>query len=194
MLLKTVTENLKRQRLGAGLTQSYVAEKISLGTRQYQKMESGETDIKLSAIEKISDVMAVPKCYLLCDQRKSLLNKVGIFCETELLDFLPMGVQVNDCEGRILYVNKVHRDLTGVHPEKREIFIWDFLGSDDEKRQLKEYLQFLLKAKPTPTPYFTRSLVYPGSSGPMKFDWNYLEDDQGKTLGFVSLISTHPCW
>jgi len=51
--------NLKSARKGKGLTQQQVADLLGIGLRQYQRMESGQTDGSFAAWDALEDIMCV---------------------------------------------------------------------------------------------------------------------------------------
>ena len=61
----SVGERIRRARMGLGLTQTELGEKLALGLRQIQKIEKGETAITLDRLEEISKTLSIPLSYFL---------------------------------------------------------------------------------------------------------------------------------
>lgn len=57
MWLKTVGENIRRERKAAGLTQEQLAEKADLAPRVVQKIEAGQITILISTLRRIRKVL-----------------------------------------------------------------------------------------------------------------------------------------
>jgi two-component system sensor histidine kinase DctS len=107
-----------------------------------------------------------------------------------LIDTIPYGVQENDTSGIITFSNPSHqRSLGYAEDELRGKAIWEVLESEAEKPSLKEYLAYLVAEQPQPTPYITRNKTRDGQVIDVQVDWNYKRDEQGRVVGFVSVIT-----
>lgn len=58
--LSALSQNLRRLRLGAGLTQQVFAEKVGMGYKHYQDVEAGRAPgLALSTVQKFADAFGV---------------------------------------------------------------------------------------------------------------------------------------
>ncbi len=107
-----------------------------------------------------------------------------------LLAAIPDGVQENDLEGRIIYSNSHHHKMLGYNMGELEgMLIFDLIHGEDKAQDLKEYLTYLIKKQPEPTPYFSHSRRKDGTPLATKTDWRYKYDKAGNLNGFISIIS-----
>lgn len=107
-----------------------------------------------------------------------------------LVTTLPYGVQECDRTGTITYSNPASERIFGLEPGTSiGSRIWDRLASEEEKRELQEYLQFLNREQPAPTPYRSLSRKGTGETFDVQIDWTYLRDDSGQVTGYLSIIS-----
>jgi PAS domain S-box-containing protein len=191
-----IGKQLKRFRKEKHLRQAELAEAVGLSNRHIQKIEAGQIDVRSSTISAFAESFNVPACYLLKTPDKGSLESVGIKCTFEVLDALHVGVQVVATDGLILYLNKKSLDILGFTKAdtQRSHYVWDLLHDKAEVPTLKEYFKFLLKNTPRPSPYFTRNARKDGTAIPIKVDWDYLRNDDGKVTGFIVIIIPHPAW
>ncbi|MEG3438045.1 ATP-binding protein [Pannus brasiliensis CCIBt3594] len=107
-----------------------------------------------------------------------------------LVTMLPYGVQECDRTGTITYSNPASERIFGLEPgESIGSRIWDRLANEEEKRELQEYLRFLDRERPAPTPYRSVSRKGTGETFDVQIDWTYLRDDSGQLTGYLSIIS-----
>ncbi len=107
-----------------------------------------------------------------------------------LLNTIPNGVQKSDRNGLITYSNKAHHTIMGVCIGSLVgKYIWDFQVNNHSKEELREYLAYLLKEQPTPTPYITSNITMDGRDIILDISWNYERDDYGEITGFISIIT-----
>ncbi len=107
-----------------------------------------------------------------------------------LVDLLPYGVQENDLTGRVTFANLALERLQGQW-EGGLIgrLIWDFLTDDTERESLRDYLQFLIRDQPPPTPYFVKNRRANGDIIDVQVDWTYRRDPQGRLQGFIAVVT-----
>lgn len=107
-----------------------------------------------------------------------------------LVDLLPYGVQENDLTGRVTFANLALERLQGQW-EGGLIgrLIWDFLTDDTERESLRDYLQFLIRDQPSPTPYFVKNRRANGDIIDVQVDWTYRRDPQGRLQGFIAVVT-----
>ncbi|UCD66776.1 MAG: PAS domain S-box protein, partial [Deltaproteobacteria bacterium] len=107
-----------------------------------------------------------------------------------LFDTLLFGVQEIDTKGTILYANAAAHKIHGY--EKGELAdksILDFSEKEEEKKQLADYLQYLVQEQPIPTPWISRDIKKDGEIVDLRVDWNYKRDEDGNVIGFISLLT-----
>ena len=108
----------------------------------------------------------------------------------QLIEASPLGIQVNGTTGIITYSNPAHAKMLGYEPG--EIIgkpIWNFYAEQEDQAKLKEYLAYLVKEQPAPTPYAGKHLTKDGREIDVQVDWNYQHDEQGMLIGFSSVIT-----
>jgi PAS domain S-box-containing protein len=107
-----------------------------------------------------------------------------------LFDTILFGIQEIDTKGKILYANVADHRLHGY--EQGELIgrsILDFEESESARRELADYLDFLVKEQPEPTPWFNTNIRKDGTLIDVRIDWNYNRDKNGTVIGFISLIT-----
>jgi len=129
------------------------------------------------------------------DKPAAFENQIDSFCgEKEdyriLFDSLLYGIQEIDTSGTIVYANEADHRIHGF--AKGELIgksIFDFYESEADRQNLAQYLEHLIEKQPEPTPWFHRDVRKDGSFADVKVDWNYKRDQNGKVVGFISLIT-----
>ncbi len=107
-----------------------------------------------------------------------------------LLATLPYGVQENDAEGRITYANPAHDRLHGYDPGGLVgLNIWDMIANESERENLQQYVRYLVREQPHPTPYFSVDRKQDGTLVDVQVDWDYKRDALGRVIGFVSVLT-----
>ena len=107
-----------------------------------------------------------------------------------LFDSILFGIQEIDSKGSIVYANAEDHKIHGY--EEGELVgksILDFFQTEAEKKELAEYLQDLAQEQPVPTPWFSRDRKKDGTIIDLQVDWNYKRDQDGKVVGFISLLT-----
>lgn len=74
MIVGTISKNIKRFRENRDYTQEYIASKMGISQSAYRKFESGETEISLSKLEKIAEVLDIPLTEFLVSDDKFIYN------------------------------------------------------------------------------------------------------------------------
>jgi PAS domain S-box-containing protein len=106
-----------------------------------------------------------------------------------LFESILFGIQEINTEGIIVYTNAAFNKIHGY--KAGEIIgksILGFIESETEKRDLAAYLEYLVREQPVPTPWTAKNLRKDGSLVDIKAHWNYKRDQEGKVIGFISLI------
>jgi len=67
-------EKLKTIRKLRNLTQETVADKLGISTQSYAKIERGETDVNLSRLQQIAQLMGIELSQLFCLDDKNVFN------------------------------------------------------------------------------------------------------------------------
>ncbi|MEE8573914.1 MAG: PAS domain S-box protein, partial [Thermodesulfobacteriota bacterium] len=107
-----------------------------------------------------------------------------------LLNTTSYGIQMNDLSGMITFSNKAHGELLGFDEgELLGMYIWDMYSTEDEKNEVKKYLDYLTEQEPEPTPYVGKNLTKDGRLIELQIDWNYKRNAEGCLTGFVSIIT-----
>jgi len=70
----SVHEKIRLIRQAKGWTQEYLAEKLGMSINGYGDLERGDSDIKLSKLEKIAELLGVELTELCCSSEKGFVN------------------------------------------------------------------------------------------------------------------------
>ena len=70
----SVHEKIRLVRQAKGWTQEYLAEKLGMSINGYGDLERGDSDIKLSKLEKIAELLGVELTELCCSSEKGFVN------------------------------------------------------------------------------------------------------------------------
>lgn len=107
-----------------------------------------------------------------------------------LIETMSYGVEEIDLDGRIVFSNKSHHSLLGYSPGELEgRFMWDLEEDKEARRKLKEFYEFIKRARPWPEPYESRNVRRDGTAVDVHVDWNYKFDENGALAGFISVIT-----
>jgi len=107
-----------------------------------------------------------------------------------LVKTIPQGIQENDTNGIITFSNPAHSRMHGYEEEALVGKpIWEMLASEEEREELRQYLEILVREQPPPTPYTTQDRTKDGRVIDVQIDWDYKHDKDGKVSGFISVIS-----
>ena len=107
-----------------------------------------------------------------------------------LIEKNPYGIQEIDSFGTIIYANKAHHDMYGY--EEGDLLgrsITDFLVPGKQHDELLSYLAILMKDQPPPTMYHQKILTKHGKERDIEVAWNYLRDNKGNVIGFLSVLT-----
>jgi PAS domain S-box-containing protein len=108
----------------------------------------------------------------------------------DLIETIPHGVQESDTDGRITLVNKAYEKITGyTKDEVLKKYVWDMMEPGEQKDILPEYLKHLVNNQPEPEPYVTKNVTKDGRLYDVQVDWAYKHDEDGKVIGFYSVLS-----
>ena len=70
----SVHEKIRLVRQAKGWTQEYLAEKLGMSVNGYGDLERGDSDIKLSKLERIAELLGVDLTELFCSNEKGFVN------------------------------------------------------------------------------------------------------------------------
>lgn len=107
-----------------------------------------------------------------------------------LLETISHGIEEIDASGTVMLANSAqHRQYE--YPEGALVgtSIFDRLAEESELSELREYLQYLVREQPSPTPYFGKRKTRTGKVLDVQVDWGYLRDGEGLVTGFTSIIT-----
>jgi PAS domain S-box-containing protein len=186
---KSLARLIRASRLRQQMTQQQLAANIGVSLRYLQGLEKGAVDPKLSLLETLAESFGMELAGFLrsiVDSDGADLEPVNRHYHSESLDH---AIQVCDRNGQIIYVNRAWETLTGY--DHREVVgrlhIWDFMPDNpDDRAGLLEYLAFLVKNQPKPTPYLNEHRRKNGRIFEIKIMWNYIFDRDRNVVGFVS--------
>ncbi len=107
-----------------------------------------------------------------------------------VIETINHGIEEIDTSGIITFANTAHHKqyeydagkLTGKS-------IFDFIAESSERKELRDYLKYLVKAQPTPTSYFGKRWTKSGKVLDVEVAWNYKRDSHERLIGFISIIT-----
>ncbi len=192
LYILSIAQTIKSLRIKGKVRQIELAHQLNRSHRHWQKIEAGEVNISATTALSIAKVIKIEPCMLFRSQKMKAAEPCDIICPAETLEILPLGVQICDLHGEVLYMNRAHREFTGKKDwckSESPLFIWDFLADPSQASVLQTYLKLLANEKPTPTPYYQFNRGINGDPIPIRVDWNYLLDSKQNVTGFLSIIT-----
>lgn len=196
MVAKSFGRNLKFFRNFFRLKQTELAANSGINYRHYQDIEASKVDVKYSTALDIAKALSVPPCYLYQEYLNKNLSEASFFCESELLDQLPVGLCIFGFDGKIQYTNShFRRHLTYFSKSElhEHLYVWDLLAGDEEiKLQAKERLGHVKTN--SPTPQFARWTYLGPQKRPIDvlISWNYIKDSRQKVTHYCAVIFEAP--
>ncbi|MFC1512449.1 PAS domain-containing protein [bacterium] len=103
---------------------------------------------------------------------------------------IPQGIEEIDIYGKIIFANAGLHKIFGY--DKGELInktIFDNVENETKKEKLRNYLKFLVKEQPEPSPYYETNKTKDNKEIYIQVNWNYKYDEQGNLIGFVSIIN-----
>ncbi|MBW7989953.1 MAG: PAS domain S-box protein [Planctomycetes bacterium] len=107
-----------------------------------------------------------------------------------LVEANPYGIQEINTSGIIIYTNPSYQTMLG-YTEKELLgkSILDLLEPESGRDELRDYLSILVKEQPEPTTYYQKNRTKDNRVIDMAIDWNYSRDNEGRVVGFTSVIT-----
>lgn len=171
-------------------TQESLAEVVGINYRHLQKLESGKVDIKVETLERISEKLDVPACYLLESVPGHTLSSIQMPCPVVLLDSFPAGVAVSDLQGTLVYCNGNMTQITG-HKKSEMIGkmkFWEVSSTQEEEQRVKAYFERLIANRPPRESFLSKFKDGSSTITQYKSDWNYLLNQSGALIGIIFLL------
>lgn len=109
-----------------------------------------------------------------------------------LIQTVPHGIAEIDNIGTIILANAAYHKQHGYEEgELSGMSILDLAATDTERVKLRQYLRYLLKEQPLPTPYIGQQRTKTGSVMDIQLDWDYRRNEQeyGRVMGFTTVIT-----
>lgn len=126
---------------------------------------------------------------------KKVLERTNALQESEnryraLIERIPYGIQETDTEGVIIFSNPAHHKIHGV--KSGELIgksILDFSISEAARKELADYLKYLVKEQPEPATFHDKNTTKDGRIINVSVDWNYKRNKAGEVIGFISAVT-----
>ena len=172
--------------------------KLSRETGQQQSKEKKTPDgrywhIKASPVfDANGQIVAMVELTLNISEHKRMEDalKKSEVRHRSLVETIPHGIQEIDTKGTITFVNPAHNKIYGYsYQEMIGKSILDLQTSDSAKTELNAYLAKLVEEQPEPTPYIGKNCTKDARVIDVQVDWNYKRDDQGRVVGFISVLT-----
>jgi PAS domain S-box-containing protein len=107
-----------------------------------------------------------------------------------LVEANPYGIQEINTSGIITYTNPAYQKMLDyTEQELLGKSILDLLEPESRRDELRDYLSILVKEQPQPTIYYQKNRTKNGRIIDMVVDWNYNRDNEGRVVGFTSVIT-----
>lgn len=195
-LINIFAKRLKGFRKNKNMLQRELAEETGLSLRYFQKVESGQTELKLKTISLFAEALKIPSCYLLNSSECLPECPTQLGCTVELLDMLPVGVQLIDVNGKVLYENQTHRDflIDKLNSKFPKSYLWDYFSNDEELEKIRCHFEKMVQTESKQTTLFTKFQAEEGVEFPVKIDWKFISTQDGKFKYFLTTIHYHPSW
>ncbi|MDT8301350.1 MAG: PAS domain S-box protein [Sedimentisphaerales bacterium] len=107
-----------------------------------------------------------------------------------LVEANPYGIQEIDSSGFITYTNPAYQKILGyTEQELLGKSILDLLEPESKRNELQDYLSEVVKEQPQPKTYYQKNRTKDNRIIDMAVDWNYKRDNEGRIIGFTSVIT-----
>lgn len=195
-LLEIFAKRLKGFRKNKNILQRELANEVDLSLRYFQKVESGQAELKLKTISSFAEALEIPPCYLLNKNACLPECPTELGCLVELLNMLSVGVQLTNLNGKVLYENQTHRDfLTNkLNSKLPKAYFWDYCSNDQELQKIKCHIEKMVQNESEQTTLFSKFQTEEGVEFPVKIDFKFISKPGGKFKYFLNTIHYHPSW
>lgn len=195
-LIKIFARKLKDLRKNKNVLQRELAAESGLSLRHFQKIEAGQSEVKLKTIAFFAEVLKVPSCYMLNEAECLPGCPAKLGCMVELLDLLPMGIQLIDMSGKILYANQTHREFLNkaIGSQHAAVYIWDGYDNSLESKKIRVFLESLVQTERELSTLYTKIRSNKGGYLPLKIEWKFVSGIDEKNKYFLATTSYHPSW
>ena len=107
-----------------------------------------------------------------------------------LVNTSPFGIQLTDCDGKIIFSNPAHHQIQGYNDNKLVgKYIWDLIAKEKDKEKTKEYYRHIIKNQPSPEPYFSKDMKIDGCIIKTQINWEYVRNSESDIEGIISIIT-----
>jgi PAS domain S-box-containing protein len=108
-----------------------------------------------------------------------------------LVDTIPYGIAEFDAEGRFVFVNVAHCRMFARAPEEfAGRYAWEVgLPTEEEQRRVRADLERFRSEVSAPTHYEIPVTAGDGRVLPVRVDWNYKHDADGRVAGIVAVVT-----
>ena len=172
-------------------------------------MESGETEEIVEKYMKDGQEFTIQTAKTpIKDERGNTSGILGIFwditehkraekqlAESEkryrtFVETIRLGINDIDIKGNIVFANAaLHKLYEYSEGELIGKSILDIVATSAERKTLSDYLKYLVKEEPPPTPYFGQNRTNKGNIIDVRVDWDYRRGPEGHLQGFTSIIT-----
>jgi len=130
-------QKLKLIRSLKSWTQEDIADKLGISTHAYAKIERGETDVNLSRLQQIAEVMEIGLSQLFGLDEKNVFNSTGDY-NTQCQNVNSPSTELRECKHKLEKANLI------IEEQEREI---DYLKQ--QVNDLRDMINLLKKQEKT---------------------------------------------
>ena len=185
-------EKIRQRRSQRGWNQMEFAARCGVSTRLLQDIEKGRVDLKLSVLTNITKALDI-NTWQFVDPVIGCRHPSGAAPADSHCPFdeLPAGIQICNADGLILYINGPAQNLQGYSRTEvmHRLYLWDLLDDEQEKADLKKYLEYLKRERPRPLPYLSENRRKDGSRVQVRVNWSYITNEADEVVGFFANIN-----
>lgn len=195
-LINIFARRLKGFRKQNNLLQRDLAEEAGLSLRHFQKIEAGQCELKLKTISRFANALNIPACYLLNAAECVPKCPTRLGCIVEILDLLPIGIQLIDTAGKILYVNQAHQDFLNkkINLNTTGTYIWEYFNDAAESKKIKTHFESIVQVERELATSYAKVRLENGDYFPVKIDWKFISNPDNKVKYLIATTTYHPSW
>ncbi len=106
-----------------------------------------------------------------------------------MLDSLNVAIVEHNVEGRITFSNLAHAKIFDCLPQELiQKRFWELTNDTQEREKLHKRHAVLVHKQPSPVPLISQCHTKTGRPILIQLDWNYVRNDAGQLIGFVSVV------